>query len=396
VRLTNAAHLAPWIPIALAASTLTVLDQFVVATDTEFAVWDHLRGRAFSRSVLTFVLGWLVAFGPALFVVLFDWRAVLAFFKRHRWTAAYLAGVAAIGWAGSLESERHALNWGAPVLYLLIGRAVADRALWVKRPVALAFILIAQLVVHRVFWTVPQPGDGGTPLVILTPVGASTTYLDLFPDYLPREVAQLQLFQHAVAGLAVLAVMRSLTRRSVEPAPIGARATDMAVRGRVAFTEAYRALAPGLRQLGMLGAARLLVPSFVVMALAGGFLTLVVRPPRPVTIHVRWTTDLGKYDRAALERELDLTNGRKTEGTTWAYELAHPSTDRIRAIVTHPAVEDTEHVNRIWFRPRFSNDRERLALFYGAVVGGAGSIGLLLWTAALGSKSSASGTKSKR
>ena len=213
VRLTNVAHLTPWIPIVLAGTALALVDSFVIATDAEFAASRHLLARASSRSVLTFGLGWLVAFGPALFLVLFDWRAVVAFFGRHRWMAAYIAGVAAIGWAGSLESERHALYWGAPLVYVLVGRSVARHGPWLKRSLALPLILVAQLLVNRVFWSVPQPGDGGAPAIVLTPVGPATTYLHLFPDYLPRDVALLQLFQHAAVGVVILVVMRSMTTR---------------------------------------------------------------------------------------------------------------------------------------------------------------------------------------
>src|SRR5688572_21202433 len=74
-----------WIPLVLAMASLGLLESFVVATDPAFSESEHLLGRAASRSVLPYVLGWLVAFGPMLAVILFDWRHTLDFLRRHQW-----------------------------------------------------------------------------------------------------------------------------------------------------------------------------------------------------------------------------------------------------------------------------------------------------------------------
>jgi hypothetical protein len=150
--------------------------------------------------------------------------------------------------------------------------------------------------------------------------------------------------------------------------------------GRRLGTTTWAETASGVRRRGIAHTLRVLALAFVTIGTLGGSLLLVLQPASPVPIHVRWKGDVDAVRRTALERELALIEGRWREGTTWAYLLTEPSTDRIRTLVRHPSVDDTEHLNRIWFRPQFQYDRERRAVFYGALAGVIGAIGALIWT----------------
>jgi hypothetical protein len=205
VRVANIPRFEQWIPLALAYAALIWIDSFVIATDGGFSAVEHLGTRAFERNLITYLLGWLIAFGPALFVVMFDWRTVFEFFSRHRSVLVYLGGVAAIAWAGSLESERHALNSASPILYVLLGRTIERHPQWFRSATLLAFLLATQMLVHRAFLTTPQPGAGPeqTPTLLLTPIGDDVSYLHLFPDYVPMQMALMQFGQFVALGVIV-------------------------------------------------------------------------------------------------------------------------------------------------------------------------------------------------
>jgi hypothetical protein len=140
----------------------------------------------------------------------------------------------------------------------------------------------------------------------------------------------------------------------------------------------------GLRDLGLARAAAILAVSFLAIGLLGGLALLWLEPPHSIRLNIRWKNDVDPGRRAALERELRVSNGDPTEGetgTTWAYELADPSADNIRAIVQHPSVDDTAHINRVRFRPEFEQDRQRRAIYYGVLAGGFGAVAVLVWVA---------------
>lgn len=134
-----------------------------------------------------------------------------------------------------------------------------------------------------------------------------------------------------------------------------------------------------LKTFGFVRALAVLAIAFLIAAPAAWALLLWMNPPYPVRLNVRWTADVDAATRASLERQLRLTGGEPTEGTTFAYYLEDPTTEGIRAIVQHPSVDDTAHINRIRFRPELAQDRERRAILYAVPAGGIVALGALLW-----------------
>lgn len=91
--------------------------------------------------------------------------------------------------------------------------------------------------------------------------------------------------------------------------------------------------------------AALALLSLVVLTAAVA-MRLFVAPAIAPRINVRWAAGVSEEARAAAEQGLRLTNGELREGRTWAYDLADVSRANVRALVAHPAVEDTHYVNR--------------------------------------------------
>jgi hypothetical protein len=117
------------------------------------------------------------------------------------------------------------------------------------------------------------------------------------------------------------------------------------------------------------GLLAVLPAGFLTVAGLVGIVLSVAWPRAPVYINVRWQPDVSQLHRQELERRFQLTVPRNTEGTTWQYELQDSSTANIRLIIQSEYVADTEHLNRIRFRPEFAQDRSRQILMYSLLVG---------------------------
>ena len=63
-------------------------------------------------------------------------------------------------------------------------------------------------------------------------------------------------------------------------------------------------------------------------------------------IHVRWVETLGDAQRMILERALGLYRAEHSEGTTWSYQIPDASPQRLRTIVAHDMVADTNGFDR--------------------------------------------------
>lgn len=76
------------------------------------------------------------------------------------------------------------------------------------------------------------------------------------------------------------------------------------------------------------------------------FATRALVGPRGAVVHVRWQPATETSARQNLETTFRLTERQQLDDHTWRYNLIDPSSNNIRAIVSHPAVEDTHHIDR--------------------------------------------------
>lgn len=100
--------------------------------------------------------------------------------------------------------------------------------------------------------------------------------------------------------------------------------------------------------------------------------------PTAVPIKVRWTAQAAATVRTRLETQFHLTRADFDDGTTWRYELTDISTANIRALVSHPAVEDTANLNRKTYRPTGALDPDRVRAVGAMRAGGAAAFVVLL------------------
>ena len=99
---------------------------------------------------------------------------------------------------------------------------------------------------------------------------------------------------------------------------------------------AHRLLITGLLCLGIATAA------YAALQLSRG--------PQPIFMRVRWAPDVEDLARQVAERRYSLSQPEQLEGRTWGYTLSDLSATNVRALVTDPAVEDTQGIDRAAFR----------------------------------------------
>jgi hypothetical protein len=90
--------------------------------------------------------------------------------------------------------------------------------------------------------------------------------------------------------------------------------------------------------------------SGVVLLLAVGLgfaRPLLVVDEQPI-VHLRWRADLLRDQREALERRFDLSLFAE-ESPTWRYAIGNTGRSNIEALVLHPDVADTHHIDREGF-----------------------------------------------
>ena len=76
-----------------------------------------------------------------------------------------------------------------------------------------------------------------------------------------------------------------------------------------------------------------------------------VAAPVDAVVKIRWADAVSDEQRPRLERELGLVEPTFDSGTTWSYRLVDLRVASVRAIVTHPAVADTDKIDRLRYVP---------------------------------------------
>ena len=111
-----------------------------------------------------------------------------------------------------------------------------------------------------------------------------------------------------------------------------------------AYATAHRFFAVGLLCLGI--------------AVAAYGTQLVTVGARPVEVHIRWAPDVNDTMRQRLEGRYSLSQGEPLDGGAgWWYALNDSSRTNVRALVSDPATEDTQGIQRDTFRVNRSAQR---------------------------------------
>jgi hypothetical protein len=134
--------------------------------------------------------------------------------REHQPEALYLAVLCVLGWVGGTDTER-ILLLAAPVVYVLIGRALEDCSwLWRSWGV-LALLAVSQCLSQRWLWPIPQPvNQREEAFLLLTALGPSARYGALWSNFAHYDEALILLIEYTVLAAALLWAFRRAEGRS--------------------------------------------------------------------------------------------------------------------------------------------------------------------------------------
>ena len=155
----------------------------------------------------SFAHAWLLAFGPVLFIVLYDWRRARAFLCERQDLAFYFLSCVVFGYAGGTDTER-LLYWSIPVMLVLLGRAIERlRPVVSAWPVAVLFA-VGQILSSRILWTTPDyPTQPAHTFPVLQQFESNVQFLDLFSYHGFKIKEAVSLTEYLVLGVVVLWLM---------------------------------------------------------------------------------------------------------------------------------------------------------------------------------------------
>lgn len=190
-----------FLPLACGVMAWLILRRCVTQTD-DYSFLHTAVQWARVKSPLSYLHGWMLAYGVVIFLPVFFWRQSIHFLKSHQHFLVYGVFFALMGWIGGTDTER-LLYWSMPVVFLLIGRAVENNAK-ILRSVPLLLILgVCQLIACRAFLLTPDYTHGieSHSIPFFTPL-RDAYFMDLFSFHGTPRVERISLLEYgAFAGI---------------------------------------------------------------------------------------------------------------------------------------------------------------------------------------------------
>ena len=158
----------------------------------------------YDKPWLTYVHGMFIVFGPAIALVIFNWRKSWSFLATHQPFLAFIGASLVLAYIGGNDTERY-FYMMVPMIYILIGKAIAD--LWpvLQSKLLLLVLVLGQMASSRLFWIIPNyPNDYRTPLPVLSPLTNHCQYLDLFSFYGRRVVEAVSLAEYLLLTVVLI------------------------------------------------------------------------------------------------------------------------------------------------------------------------------------------------
>jgi hypothetical protein len=201
LRLPKALH---FVPIIAGLCALACTHFMVQKVDDGYYYWKTGFLWIYDKPWPTYVQAVFIVFGPAIVLVLFNWRRSWAFLESNQCFLAFMGAVFVLGYVGGNDTERY-LYMATPVVYVLIGKAIEDNRLVLQSKPLVLLLCATQLIAHRVFWAIPDfPSDYRTPLPVLTVLRSKFQYLDLWSFHGSRLIEAVSLAEYVLLAFLLI------------------------------------------------------------------------------------------------------------------------------------------------------------------------------------------------
>jgi hypothetical protein len=188
------------------------MSQILIAGDGGYSHLTNTLSFLFEKSLAAYLLGWFIAFGPILALLIFDWQQTQQFLLRHQPLLVTLLLFAVIGYVGGFSTVV-LLHWSAPIVFLLIGLTIErHQQLMIRSRLLIAVLLVSQMYSQRVFWQIPDFPNYENPAPRLWPLfsipGNNVRFMDVLGLSTDYQLLFLMLFHYLLLTLATIVYLR--------------------------------------------------------------------------------------------------------------------------------------------------------------------------------------------
>ncbi len=201
-----------FIPLIAGITGLLIIQAISTQTN-DYSFFYNAAKWAFRKPLPVYMAAWCVAYGPVLFIMLYNWRVSLKFLGERQHLLMYFLMIMVLAQIGGTDTLRFAF-WGMPVVYLLIGMAIEAEWPLYKSVSLIAFFVLLQVLAQRLFWVIPQfPSDYGQVFPFITYWSNEFHTWDLWPTHGDKFVNAVLFAQYILVGAIIIIWLNARERK---------------------------------------------------------------------------------------------------------------------------------------------------------------------------------------
>jgi len=202
-QVTHIPQLTFWIPLFIGIVGFSFVKSFA-HQNNQYRFSLSAVGSLYSKPWPTYFHGAMIAYGPILALLIFDFRQVWRFLKVNQHLLIFLSIMTVFAYIGGSDTER-IFYWAMPVVYLLIGKTIERRWNILNSKLLLFVIGFTQLASQRVFWTIPDyPNPFPTPRPLLTILSNRFQFFDLYSFHGDKFIEPISLAEYSLLFLILI------------------------------------------------------------------------------------------------------------------------------------------------------------------------------------------------
>jgi len=158
---------------------------FNVTTTNSHKFWNSAFDLFYNKSLVNYFHALIVAYGPIIFIALFNLKNLVSLLKTHKLEAIYFYLFLALALVGGVDTERISF-FGAPIIFFFLAKLLElDK---VKSLAYYSVLVITMLLSMRLFLALPVDVNDLHTYPIITQFSLDFSYLDLYASHADNKV----------------------------------------------------------------------------------------------------------------------------------------------------------------------------------------------------------------
>ncbi len=132
-----------------------VIVHFIATSNNDYSSMYNIFKWGYRKPMFVYFLAWCIAFGPVIFLLVYNWRSSLKYLSEKQYFLFYFIAFILLSWVGGTDTLRF-VYWTMPVVYILIARTIMQKSSILESKPLVTLLIVTQAIAMRLFWILPD------------------------------------------------------------------------------------------------------------------------------------------------------------------------------------------------------------------------------------------------